>query len=227
MVNTKSKSSASKAKDSELKIILGCSGLHPEEYQRGESLPELSEIDLISYSSWRVKDRRALSMRIASGHQVIGSCSSAWLVRGSFSDQKLILEELCSELQMTQLIVRVQVRHLHQDWPSDLPFEVYLDYPKSHRDTLFLPQKGRSHLRWVWDPLWDPQPSPPQGTPCLVKIHGWHDLRWVRRYSLEQMHHAMRRVRAYAYPQAQNLPVLLSYSQRREQWAQFKAALER
>ena len=89
-------------------LKIGCSGLEPSEYPEAGGVSQISEVELLAYSSWSVSERRALHRAIRFGHQVIGSCSSAWLVCGDEREKALILEEICSELQVSQMIVRVQ-----------------------------------------------------------------------------------------------------------------------
>ena len=99
-------------------IRLGYSQLSSSEYGQSVLPVELSEVDLPTYASWSPADRKNVQRQVREGHQVIGSCSSAWIQGESQVDRRMMLEEFCGELQISQLIIRVQVRHLNELWPT-------------------------------------------------------------------------------------------------------------
>ena len=200
---------------------LGCSGLEPKEYGKGERIFEISEVDLLEYSAWSASERHRLHQQIQARHQVIGSCSSAWLVHGDETEKRILLEEVCSELQISQLIIRVQKRHLLMAWPYYPFIELFLDYPKTERDEICLDPR-RKDLGRVWDPFWDLQVPSVWGATLMAKIHGWHDARWVRRYSAAQIQECMAKVHDEVQIRGKKVELLLAHSQRREQLEEFQ-----
>ncbi len=207
-------------------IRLGCSQLSPSEYSQSVLPAELSEVDLPTYASWSPSERKKIQRQVREGHQVIGSCSSAWIQGEGQLDRRMVLEELCGELQISQLIIRVQVRHLNELWPKYPFVDIFLDHPKMARDSV-ISGLLNGRIDQVWDPMWDHSGPDDLHSEVLVKIHGWHDVRWVRRYSVAQIHDCMSRV-SLIYQRAKTqvrINLLLAHSQKREQLELFQNAL--
>ena len=207
-------------------IRLGYAQLSPSEYSQSVLDAELSEVDLPTYATWSPSERKDIQRQVREGHQVIGSCSSVWIQGDYQVDRRMVLEELCGELQISQLIIRVQVRHLNELWPKYPFVDIFLDHPKMARDSGIsgLPN-GR--MNRVWDPMWDHSGPNDLHSGVLAKIHGWHDVRWVRRYSIAQIHDCMSKIRKNCQRTKTKVRInlLLAHSQKREQLGLFKNAL--
>lgn len=210
-----------------VEFLFGCSGLDPSEYEQEALLPELSEVDLLAYSSWSSQERRILGLRIAQGHQVVGSCSSAWISRGDPLEKKMILEELCAELRISKLIVRVQARHVNWNWPHYSFVELGLDFPQEQRGSPVLSRSEQRVIQSVWDPMWDSEVPTHPNIPRFVKIHGWHESRWIRRYGTDQIREGMKKLRGAVSLSRQTILILLAHSQKRQQLSEFRDILNK
>ena len=98
-----------------------------------------------------------------------------------------------------------EVLPLKKRLENSLSLPVFIDLPKNS------PHLSKSHSSFSIDPLWV---KPSRGG--YWKVHGWHDTRWVRKYSQEELSKLSKLTQRYE-------PQLLTFahSQRREQFFEF------
>ena len=82
-----------------------------------------------------------------------------------------------------RMTIRDHLAPWAQLWRSRFEIPLWID-PPAESPTRAPELASDSRIAWAGDPLWEPQVK---RKAAFWKIHGWHDTRWVRKYSQESL----------------------------------------
>lgn len=183
----------------------------------------VSEWDLHALLGLRAASRRVIKKALAeASHQIVLSMPLPEnMLNMEAMERVTVASEILMELGGLALLVRpsqrvIAERELFIRCREELAasLELWVDpgqvFPKAS-DRLTLPQ-----THWVADPLW--HPSSNWRMSRIHKLHGWHEVRWIRHYGELQLQQALKRSRRARV-------LLLGHSKREEEAARLSALL--
>jgi hypothetical protein len=126
-----------------------------------------------------------------------------------YQERWTVLNENASRFNVRNLIIRGSV--LAQRFPTNLEVHLDLGQVQTKPSDLGFPR--------VSDPAWE-------SGACsgLLKVHGWHPSRWVRRYGIEAITESVKRIQG-GHSGSPNL-LILAYSGRFAEWRLWKSVIQ-